>query len=510
MAEIRSCPECGDNLPPDAPEGLCPKCLLRLGLPSGAGGTTAPHPGSFQVMAPAQLSQHFPQMEILELLGQGGMGAVYKARQPGLDRMVALKILPAKWGRDPAFAERFTREARALARLNHPHIVGVYDFGQVDGLYFFVMEYVAGVNLRQTLRAGQLQPKEALAIIPQICDALQYAHEEGIVHRDIKPENILLDHKGRVKIADFGLAKLLGQAPADFALTGVHQIMGTPHYMAPEQVERPLEVDHRADIYSLGVVFYEMLTGELPLGRFVRPSEKASVDARLDEVVLKTLEKEPGRRYQNISELKTLVETITGLVAPRVRAHGYEYRSKRTLWGLPLVHIATGLDPATGRLRVAKGIIAIGDRAVGVIALGGAALGVIAVGGGAIGLLALGGGAIGLLLALGGGALGGIAVGGGAAGLVALGGGAAGYIAYGGEAAGYYAKGMQAHGVYVESLTRRDPEAVAFFQTWPSMEDVGKASRKWALPASLGLAVIMMIPMQIVKWKAHRGKNGGL
>jgi serine/threonine protein kinase len=147
--------------------------------------------------------------------------------------------------------------------------------------------------------------------VPQICEALQYAHDQGVVHRDIKPENILLDKRGQVKIADFGLAKLLGQEAADSALTGSRQVMGTPHYMAPEQMEKPLAVDHRADIYSLGVVFYEMLTGELPLGRFAPPSQRVHVDVRLDEVVFRALEKEPERRYQHASEVKTEVESIT-------------------------------------------------------------------------------------------------------------------------------------------------------------------------------------------------------
>src|SRR5262249_14654734 len=158
-------------------------------------------------------------------------------------------------------------------------------------------------------------PKEALAIIPQICEALQYAHDEGVVHRDIKPENILLDRRGRVKIADFGLAKLLSRTATDFTLTGPQQIMGTPHYMAPEQFEKPQEVDDRADIYSLGVVFYEMLTGEVPMGRFVVPSEKVQIDVRLDDVVLRTLSREPERRYQKVSELKNDVESITGMIA---------------------------------------------------------------------------------------------------------------------------------------------------------------------------------------------------
>jgi serine/threonine protein kinase len=266
------------------------------------------------------LAKRFPQLEILELLGQGGMGAVYKARQPKLDRLVAVKVLPAEWGKDPAFAERFAREARALARLTHPHVISVFDFGESDGLYYFVMEYVDGVNLRAILQERRLSPPEALTIITQVCEALQYAHEEGVVHRDIKPENILLDKKGRVKIADFGLAKLLDRPAAGFTLTGSQQVMGTPHYMAPEQIDRPREVDHRADIYSLGVVFYEMLTGELPLGRFAPPSEKAAIDGRLDDVVLRTLEREPHKRYQHASDVKSEVEAICRQpAAPTVR-----------------------------------------------------------------------------------------------------------------------------------------------------------------------------------------------
>jgi serine/threonine protein kinase len=155
------------------------------------------------------------------------------------------------------------------------------------------MEYVDGLNLRQLERAGRLSPPEALKLVPQICEALQFAHDAGIVHRDIKPENILLDKTGRVKIADFGIAKILGSDQVRQTFTQ-GQVLGTPHYMAPEQVERPQEVDRRADIYSLGVVFYEMLTGELPLGKFAPPSWKVQVDVRLDEVVLRALEKEPG------------------------------------------------------------------------------------------------------------------------------------------------------------------------------------------------------------------------
>jgi predicted Ser/Thr protein kinase len=296
---------------------------MKSGLKNGADSpvvtgqaSTGGYSHAFAAPEPAALAQHFPQLAVLELLGQGGMGAVYKARQLKLDRLVALKILPLETGSDPTFAERFTREARALARLNHANIVSVHDFGEAGGLYYFIMEYVDGANLRQLLWARQLQPQDSLKIIPQVCEALQYAHDEGVVHRDIKPENILVDKRGKVKIADFGLAKLLGAAPAVYTLTGSRQMMGTPHYMAPEQMEKPLEVDHRADIFSLGVVFYELLTSELPLGRFAPPSKKVQVDARFDEVVFRALAKEPELRYQHVSDIKLDIEAIGRATPP--------------------------------------------------------------------------------------------------------------------------------------------------------------------------------------------------
>lgn len=318
MQESPVCPKCGAELDSDAPAGLCPKCLVVAGFESeelspSQPAATAPSPAATGWEPPTveRLAALFPQLEILELLGRGGMGAVYKARQPGLDRLVAVKILPPEVGHDPAFAERFTREARALAHLSHPNIVAVHDFGQADGLFFFVMEYVDGLNLRQTLQAGKLTAEEALAIVPQICDALQYAHDEGVVHRDIKPENILLDKRGRLKIADFGLSKLLGEDRGDDSLTRTQQVMGTLRYMAPEQMQASKAVDHRADIYSLGVVFYELLTGEVPMGRFDPPSKHVQVDVRLDEVVLRALDREPDKRYQQASAIKTDVESIS-------------------------------------------------------------------------------------------------------------------------------------------------------------------------------------------------------
>ncbi len=357
------CPQCGTPLPFNSLAGLCPACLLQQGAAADTG-TEGKQP-PFSPPPVAELAPLFPQLEILELIGKGGMGAVYKARQKQLDRVVALKILPPGIGDDPAFAERFTREAKALAKLNHPGIVTLYEFGKVGSrrgneaelgqlqtqtppphvggydIYFFLMEFVDGVNLRQLLQSGRVSPREALAIVPQICDALQFAHDLGIVHRDIKPENILLDRRGRVKVADFGLAKIVGaergsanrsdgedpgatgypelsvtsesaagHRPALQSLTGAGKVMGTPNYMAPEQISHPADVDHRADIYALGVVFYQMLTGELPGQGLEPPSRKVQIDVRLDEVVLRALEKNPERRFQQVSEVKTCMETI--------------------------------------------------------------------------------------------------------------------------------------------------------------------------------------------------------
>jgi tRNA A-37 threonylcarbamoyl transferase component Bud32 len=481
MAETNDCPKCGAPLPADAPAGLCPQCLLKQSLEAGdsrVGDSTAGFDSGFAAPDPGELARHFPQLEILEFIGKGGMGAVYKARQKQLDRIVALKILPPEVGRDPAFAERFGREARALAQLNHQNIVDVYDFGSADGLYYLTMEFVDGMNLRELIRGGRLEPAQALVIVPQVCEALQFAHDEGIVHRDIKPENILVSRRGQVKIADFGLARLLGKAPDGATLTGTQQVMGTLHYMAPEQMQGSHEVDHRADIYSLGVVFYEMLTGQLPIGRFDPPSRRVQVDVRLDEVVLRTLESDPQRRYQHASDVKTDVQSICEPPSPaRSELYGHEFRSRTTFRGWPLVHIAFGIDPATGRARTAKGMIAIGERAVGVIALGGVALGVIAFGGIGLGLLASGGLALGILAAVGGGAIGGVALGGGAIGLIAVGGGAIGLYAFGGKAIG----------LHVVSSEFKDPAALRFFDPWAG------AWTDWLTALGIGIPIVGLL-----------------
>ncbi len=299
------CQQCGAATF-NAPEGLCPRCLMAQVMQPTQAGDPA---GAMPPFKPEEIAPHFPQLEILECLGRGGMGVVYKARQKSLNRLVALKLLAPERADDPQFAARFEKEAQALAALNHPHIVGVYDFGQAGGFYYLLMEFVDGVNLRQLLQTKRLTPKEALSIVPPVCDALQCAHDHGIVHRDIKPENLLIDKAGKVKIADFGVAKMLGVSHFASFQSPASQPFGTPDYAAPEQTGG--SADHRADIYSLGVVLYEMLTGERPKDKLEAPSKRVQVDIRIDEIVLRALEKRPELRFATAAEFRTQVEAAT-------------------------------------------------------------------------------------------------------------------------------------------------------------------------------------------------------
>jgi eukaryotic-like serine/threonine-protein kinase len=454
----RACPQCRAPIAADAPQGLCPRCLMAGAFQSILNpNRTSPYAGSLEPPTPEEVQEFFPHLEILGLIGHGGMGAVYQARQPNLDRIVALKLIRPRED-NPMFAERFVREAKAMAKLTHPNIVTIFESGESGGSLYLLMEFIDGVTLREAIRAKAVQPADAMKIVGQLCDALEYAHSQGVVHRDIKPENILLDRAGKVKVVDFGLAKLADDNA--MSLTHTRQAMGTPHYMAPEQWEKPMEVDHRADIYALGVVIYELLTGELPLGRFDPPSVKSRLDARIDEIVLKLLAKEPDRRYQRASEVRTALFGIGDLrVEGTVRRHDaghrrvnfYEYRSTKEILGLPLVHIVRGIDPRTGTRRVARGWIALGDYyAIGALALAGLiAIGPIAFAG-VFGL--------GLLAFAGAFGVGGLAIGGTAVGLVSLGGVALGWLAVGGLSVGWYAIGGQAVGRHVIDGQTQDPD----------------------------------------------------
>lgn len=270
-------------------------------------------PSDWQPPAPEEIARLLPQFRIEGFIGRGGMGAVYRGWQTDLDRQVAIKVLPAEMAADGQFVERFRREARAMAKLSHPHIISVYDFGQTsEGHLFFAMEYVEGANLHEIIHGPGLNPEQALSVAGQICLALAYAHGKGVVHRDIKPANVMIDTESHVKVADFGLARLIeGVAESDpqfGASTVTGTVIGTPDYMAPEQ-KRGHDVDHRADIYSLGVLIYEMLCRETPQGVFEPPSRRTGCDTRIDGIVVKAMQQAPERRYQSTKEMKADVDT---------------------------------------------------------------------------------------------------------------------------------------------------------------------------------------------------------
>jgi eukaryotic-like serine/threonine-protein kinase len=248
-----------------------------------------------------------PGYKLEKLVGKGGMGEVHKATQLSLGRTVAVKLLAAELASDKAFVVRFEKEAAALATLSHPHIVAIVDKGKSKETYFLVMEFVDGPSLREMMRSPLLDTPGALKIGMEICRAIDYAHGRGVIHRDLKPENILLDEQagGIPKVSDFGLASFVDQdAPSKFNLTETHISMGTLSYMAPEQRVDAKNADHRADIYSLGVILYELLVGEVPMGNFDPPSQrKPDVDKRLDAIIARCLKPDPAERYQTVADL---------------------------------------------------------------------------------------------------------------------------------------------------------------------------------------------------------------
>lgn len=271
--------------------------------------------GNWDAPGVEEIDALFPDYTVVELIGRGGMGAVFKAVQTSLERDVAIKLLPPELAAsDPEFSARFEREAKSMAALDHPNIVHVFDFGRLDdGSCYIIMEYVGGTDFHRMLSAGVVDVATALDVVSQICHALEYAHGKGYVHRDIKPANIFINEEGILKVGDFGLAKVMAAAQPPVGqptLTRTDVYLGTPAYSAPEQLSGAA-VDQRADIYSLGVMFYEMLTGERPVGRFPSPSKKnLQIDVRVDSVVLKALENQPDLRYSTAGELRTEVDEL--------------------------------------------------------------------------------------------------------------------------------------------------------------------------------------------------------
>ena len=236
---------------------------------------------------------------------------------------MAIKLLPLEVSIDRDFGDRFVREARTMAKMNHPNIVSVFDFGHTtEGHLYFVMEFVEGTTLHHLIKAVGLKPAQTLELIIGVCEALEYAHSEGVIHRDIKPANILVDTRGRVKVTDFGLARMdTTKTPEQWGQTMTGMVLGTPDYMAPEQ-KKGIRVDHRADIYSLGVMLYEMLCGEIPAGIFDPPSLRVAVDGRIDQVVIRAMQQEPDRRFASSGEMKTAVEMIRNTPLPQKPATG--------------------------------------------------------------------------------------------------------------------------------------------------------------------------------------------
>lgn len=270
------------------------------------------HPPSLE-----EMQAMLPQYHFESLLGRGGMGTVYKAVQISLERAVAVKVLPGDLidDTDAQFAERFKNEARTMAKMNHPSIVNVYDFGETQtGLLFIVMEFIDGTDVSKMIASqGKLPEDYALSITAHVCDALNYAHRSGVIHRDIKPANILINMDGAVKVADFGLAK---QSDAGMSgLTKTNMAMGTPDFVAPEALMPGVPLDGRADLYAIGVMLYQMLTGEIPRGMWMMPGMKHGTDPRFDAIIGKAMQTDREVRYQTAADIRKDLDTI--LMTPR-------------------------------------------------------------------------------------------------------------------------------------------------------------------------------------------------
>lgn len=314
-----TCRECGSITVSSAASGLCFSCQIQ----EQADGKDTFFFDEADTSTPfdelqRRIGAALTSIEITDELGRGGMGIVFRGTQTKLGRDVAVKVMPPMPGDD--FASRFLAEARAMARLHHPHIITIHDFGQTDcRLSYIVMEYCEKGSLGDLMSREVLLPQRVLEILSDIAEALGFAHAQNVVHRDMKPENILIDRSGRAKIADFGIAKMEGDRHVA-RMTKTHQVLGTPMYMAPEQATSSRAVDHRADLYALGVILYEALTGEHPTVTFSPPSKATKLDRRVDDVCRSLLEPDPARRANDAAK-----------IAQELRAIARTWRSARKL-----------------------------------------------------------------------------------------------------------------------------------------------------------------------------------
>ena len=333
---------------------VCRKCGTLVPLVEEIAGkqTAVVSSGSTGTEDMLQPGERFRGYRIIKHIGSGAMGDIYKAKQISMDRIVALKILKKSLSEDRSFAKRFIREARSAGRLNHPNIIQIYDVGREDGTYFFSMEYVEGESLDTIIaRKGVFDTREALAVVSSVAKALRKAEEKGIVHRDIKPANIIVSREGSVKVADFGLARPLD--PEEPALTQTGVAIGTPYYMAPEQVHGSPDIDVRADIYALGCTFFHLITGRVPFrgkstyevlkGHESRPLEfphDMNLPGNIRAVIVRMMAKSPDDRFSNVAEvIKALMEAGRSPDAPSAVTAAAKKKPKKKIPHLPWFQI---------------------------------------------------------------------------------------------------------------------------------------------------------------------------
>ncbi|MFP6880284.1 MAG: protein kinase [Roseibacillus sp.] len=323
----------------------------------------------FKAPEPAELSALLPGYEVSSLIGCSEMGAVYLARQTKLDRHAAIKILPREFGADPQFRSSFEAEAKAMARLNDPNLIRVYDFGEVDDFLYIIMEAVDGKSLFRSAHGIAIEQREVARLIHGICEGLAHAHEVGIIHRDINPSNILLDSNKRPKIGDFGLARPIDSAAGD----DIH--VGTPDYTAPEVMVDPANAGKRSDVFSTGVILYELLTGELPGKNFVPPSQLQEVDPCFDKIVRRALHPAPAMRFADAGEmakevgsLKEALDEPGGLAKSRARPAKLIPASDAES-DIPVAPLASAQESARHRRILIRNLVIIAILLVAILAM---------------------------------------------------------------------------------------------------------------------------------------------